>query len=159
MARNLTGMLVAFALSVAAFLSAAWLVAPQSVLQAVGLADAPKEESSGGGWGAAAPEPEAAAPWIDLSNLKWMAWTPETGAFFLFIVGCLALMTALELRRPGGHPRQGVLGLETTRGDRLFITLLGSAWIILLWVAVMGTPIWGGIALAIVWASFIFWKA
>jgi predicted small integral membrane protein len=36
-------------------------------------------------------------------------------------------MGVLEWRSPGGAPRRGILGLDTTRGDRLFITLLGSA--------------------------------
>ena len=31
-------------------------------------------------------------------------------------------------------PRRGVLGIMTTRGDRLFISLLGSAFINLAWV-------------------------
>ena len=37
-------------------------------------------------------------------------------------------MTAWELASHGGGPRHGVLGLDTTRGDRLFISLLGSAF-------------------------------
>ena len=44
---------------------------------------------------------------------------------------------------PGGGPRRGILGLDTTRGDRLFISLLGSAFIFLAWLGLMGTPLWG----------------
>jgi predicted small integral membrane protein len=51
-----------------------------------------------------------------------------------------------------------VLGLTTTRGDRLFISLLGSAYVFIGWLLVMGTPVWGGLALALVWAAFVFWK-
>jgi len=35
-------------------------------------------------------------------------------------------------------PRMGILRTETTRGDRLFITLLGSAFINLAWLGVVG---------------------
>lgn len=49
-------------------------------------------------------------------------------AFFIFIFVFIAVMAALELRRPGGNERDDVLGLTTTRGDRLFIGLLGSAY-------------------------------
>lgn len=62
-------------------------------------------------------------------SLAWMAWTWPTAAFFIGIGLALAGMTIWELRRPGGGARRGVLGLDTTRGDRLFITLLGSAFI------------------------------
>ena len=62
-------------------------------------------------------------------DLSWMAWTWETAAFFLCIAGMLVGMTIWELRSPGGAPRRGILAIETTRGDRLFISLLGSAFI------------------------------
>ena len=63
--------------------------------------------------------------WLDLS---WMAWTWPTAAFFVVIFLLLAAMRPGVLS-PGGAPRHGILGLDTTRGDRLFISLLGSAYI------------------------------
>ena len=60
-------------------------------------------------------------------GLSWMAWTWPTAAFFVFIALCLSAMSVWEYRVPGGAPRRGILGLDTTRGDRLFISLLGSA--------------------------------
>ncbi len=88
----------------------------------------------------------------------WMAWTRATIAFFLFIFACIGLMAVLELRRPGGNERDGVLGLTTTRGDRLFITLLGSAYIFLAWLGIFGTPLWAPLAIALCWGAFSFWK-
>ncbi|MBL8318433.1 MAG: DUF2160 domain-containing protein [Burkholderiaceae bacterium] len=90
------------------------------------------------------------------SGLGWMAWTWQTALFFGVIVALLVLMTALELRRPGGAPRHGILGLTTTRGDRLFISLLASGYIHLLWLAFFGTPLWGASALSLLvaWALF-----
>jgi predicted small integral membrane protein len=89
-------------------------------------------------------------------GFSWMAWTWETGAFFLCIAGILIFMTVWELRSPGGAPRRGVLAIDTTRGDRLFISLLGSAFIHLGWLGPFGTPLWGALAISIVFASAIF---
>ncbi len=91
-------------------------------------------------------------------GLGWMAWTWPTAAFFLFVFGCIALMGILEWRAPGGAPRHGILGLETTRGDRLFISLLGSAFVFLGWLGLIGPPLWGGLVLALIWIGFVFWK-
>jgi predicted small integral membrane protein len=50
------------------------------------------------------------------------------------------------------------VALATTRGDRLFLSLLGSAYVLMAWIAVMGTPIWAGLAIAALWAAFVFWR-
>lgn len=89
-------------------------------------------------------------------DLSWMAWTWPTAAFFCFIACCLATMAFLEYRRPGGAPRDGILGLHTTRGDRLFISLLGSAYIFLAWLGLVGTPLWGPLIISTVYAALIF---
>ena len=89
-------------------------------------------------------------------ELTWMAWTWPTAAFFGFIALCLAAMTVWELASPGGHPRRGFLGLDTTRGDRLFISLLGSAFIHLGWLAFLGTPLWGALGVSLVFALAVF---
>lgn len=91
-------------------------------------------------------------------GLSWMAWTWPTIAFFVFIALAIAAMGVWERFSPGGAPRHGIFGLDTTRGDRLFITLLGSAFIFLGWLASYGTPLWGGLAIAVAWALFVFWK-
>ena len=91
-------------------------------------------------------------------NLTWMAWTWPTAALFIFVFATIATMGVLEWRSPGGAPRHGILGLDTTRGDRLFISLLGSAFIFLGWLGLMGTPLWGALAIAVAWSAFVFWK-
>lgn len=90
------------------------------------------------------------------SMIAWMAWTWPTAVFFAFIILCLVAMTVWEVRSPGGDPRRGILGLETTRGDRLFISLLGSAFIFLAWLGIFGTPLWGPLAAALVYAFVVF---
>ncbi len=86
----------------------------------------------------------------------WMAWTWQTAAFFVFIAAALGAMGVWEWRAPGGGPRHGVLGLDTTRGDRLFISLLGSAFIHLGWLAFLGAPLWGALGLSILFAAAVF---
>jgi predicted small integral membrane protein len=90
--------------------------------------------------------------------LSWMAWTWPTALVFVFVFSCIALMVVLEIRNPGGNERTGVFGLATTRGDRLFISLLGSVFIFLAWLGFVGTPLWAPLAISASWAAFCFWK-
>ncbi len=89
-------------------------------------------------------------------DLSWMAWTWPTAAFFIFILACLVGMGVWEHFAPGGAPRRGILGLDTTRGDRLFISLLGSAFIFLGWLGFFGTPLWGALIVAVVYGFVVF---
>ena len=88
----------------------------------------------------------------------WMAWTRATAAFFIFIVACITAMGVWEYYQPGGSPRRGVFAIDTTRGDRLFISLLGSAFIFIAWLYVMGAPLWWPLLIALAWAVFVFRK-
>jgi predicted small integral membrane protein len=88
--------------------------------------------------------------------LSWMAWTWPTAAFFAFILLCLIGMTVWEIYAPGGDPRRGILRLETTRGDRLFISLLGSAFIFLGWLWLGDGPLWIPLIIAILYALAVF---
>ena len=89
-------------------------------------------------------------------GLSWMAWTWPTAAFFAFIACCLVVMTLWEMAVPGGSPRRGILGLDTTRGDRLFISILGSGYIFLAWLGLLGPPLWGALAIALVYSFAVF---
>jgi len=89
-------------------------------------------------------------------DLSWMAWTWQTALFFAFILGALVAMVVWEWRVPGGAPRHGILGLDTTRGDRLFITLLGSAFIHLAWLGLAGPPLWGAMAVSLIYGIGVF---
>ena len=89
-------------------------------------------------------------------DLTWMAWTGPTALFFVFIFASIAAMGIWEYYVPGGSPRRGIFGLDTTRGDRLFITLLGACFIFLGWLGLYGLPLWGGLALSLAWAFFVF---
>jgi len=89
-------------------------------------------------------------------GLTWMAWTWQTATFFAVIAALLVAMTVWEYVRPGGAPRRGVLGLDTTRGDRLFISLLGSAFIHLAWLGLVGPNLWWALGLSLIYAVAVF---
>jgi len=74
-------------------------------------------------------------------NIDWMAWTPVTASFFGFIVLMLAGMTVWQIISPS-IARRGFLPIVTTRGDRLFISLLGSAYIHLAWLGLTEMAVW-----------------
>ncbi len=87
--------------------------------------------------------------------MAWMAWTWPTAAFFGTIALLLIVFTVLAIRYPE-TPRTGILRIETTRGDRLFITLLGSAFINLAWLGLSDLPQWGALILCLVYAAAVF---
>ncbi|OED50646.1 hypothetical protein AB838_01685 [Rhodobacteraceae bacterium (ex Bugula neritina AB1)] len=90
--------------------------------------------------------------------LSWMAWTWPTALVFIGIFSAIGVLIIAEIRQPGGAVRKGVLGLTTTRGDRLFISLLGTSYIFLAWLGLVGMPLWWPLGLSIAWGIFCFWK-
>jgi len=104
----------------------------------------------------AAPRTDGSIAWTDpMTPGGWMAWTLPIALFF-YIIGCLLVtFTLLAIRFPE-TPRIGVLRIETTRGDRLFITLLGSAFINLVWLFAFGAPLTVALILCLVYALAVF---
>jgi predicted small integral membrane protein len=66
--------------------------------------------------------------------MSWMAWTLPTALFFIGIGLALIAMTVWSLLSPA-PARRGFLPLETTRGDRFFISLLSAAFVHVIWLA------------------------
>ena len=89
-------------------------------------------------------------------DLSWMAWTQPTAIFFAVIASLLLTMSIWEYFSPGGGPRLGILRFETTRGDRLFVSLLGSAFIYMAWLTLVGLSLWLGLAACVVYALLVF---
>ena len=89
-------------------------------------------------------------------SFAWMAWTLPTALFFIGIALLIAAMGIWEFISPGGNPRVGILRFETTRGDRLFVSLLGSAFIHLAWLGLVGPNLWWALALSVVYAVGVF---
>jgi len=73
-----------------------------------------------------------------MENIAWMAWTVPTAIFFVMLSLTLGVMTWLAVAYPEAE-RIGILRIPTTRGDRLFISLVLAAVIHLLWIAFAGT--------------------
>ncbi len=86
---------------------------------------------------------------------EWMAWTLPVAVFFTSIVLMLIGMTLWELKVPTVE-RKGFLPIKTTRGDRLFIGLLGAAYVNLAFVAVSEKMVaWFGLETEpSIWISF-----
>ena len=58
-----------------------------------------------------------------MEHIAWMAWTLPTAIFFVMLAMTLAVMTWLAVAYPEAE-RVGILHIPTTRGDRLFISLI-----------------------------------
>jgi predicted small integral membrane protein len=85
----------------------------------------------------------------------WMAWTLATALFFWVIAALILTMLVLAIRFPE-TPRVGILRIETTRGDRLFISLLGAAFIHLAWLGLVGPGLWWASGLSLLYAAAVF---
>jgi predicted small integral membrane protein len=87
----------------------------------------------------------------DGTLLSWMAWTPPTALFFAAIALTLVVYSVLGVKRPS-LPRKGFLPISTTRGDRLFIGLLGSAFLNLAWAGLTDVSQWIAV---VIWVPYL----
>jgi predicted small integral membrane protein len=83
-------------------------------------------------------------------TLDWMAWTLPTAIFFITIACLLVTMTVWQIKAPSTE-RKGFLPIATTPGDRLFIGLLGSAYIHLAWIGLTTVNLWIALVIALIW--------
>jgi predicted small integral membrane protein len=104
----------------------------------------------------AAPRGDEGIAWTDpMITGGWMAWTLATAMFFYVIACLLVTMTVLAINYPE-TPRRGVLRIDTTRGDRLFISLLGSGFICIAYLGIIGPPLWGALVICLIYAAAVF---
>lgn len=89
-------------------------------------------------------------------DFSWMAWTGPTTIFWVSIISLIVAMGIWEYFSPGGNPRVGILRFETTRGDRLFISLLGSGFINIAWLGLVGPDLWWALGISVVYAVGVF---
>jgi predicted small integral membrane protein len=87
-----------------------------------------------------------------MPDLEWMAWTPGTALFVAGVLVFLVAITALAVLRPS-VPRKGFLPIETARGDRIYVGLLGPALVMILFVAATDLPLPLGLAAAACWVG------
>ena len=86
--------------------------------------------------------------------MSWMAWTELTVSFFSVIAVILTCMTVYEIKVPCIE-RKGFLPISTTRGDRLFIGLLTSAYIHLAFLALTELSLMISLALSVIWLAIL----
>ena len=86
--------------------------------------------------------------------MEWMAWTPVTAVFFSVIVVMLIGMMVWQRFVPTVE-RRGFLPMATTRGDRLFIGLLGSAYIHLAWIGFTELSLWIALAISLCYMGLL----
>ena len=95
-----------------------------------------------------------------MENIAWMAWTLPTAIFFVMLSLTLGVMTWLAVAYPEAE-RVGILRIPTTRGDRLFISLVLTAVIHFVWIGFVGTdtiatlPIGEGVELSSLWLASV----
>jgi len=83
-------------------------------------------------------------------TLAWMEWTKPTAIFFLVIFLILVAMTIWQTLAPS-VPRRGFLPLSTTPGTRLFVGLLGAAFMHLAWIGFTDLSLWIVLPIAVCW--------
>ncbi len=86
--------------------------------------------------------------------MSWMAWTQTTAIFFSVIACILIAMTIFEIKVPSTE-RRGFLPIETSRGDRLFIGLLSSAYLHLVFLGFTEIALWVPLAISVVWVGIV----
>ena len=95
-----------------------------------------------------------------MEHIAWMAWTVPTAIFFVMLSMTLAVMTWLAVAYPEAE-RVGILHIPTTRGDRLFISLIMAAVIHLLWIGFVGAdalltiPVGEGVEISSLWLATV----
>jgi predicted small integral membrane protein len=90
---------------------------------------------------------------MDWTLLEWMKWTMPTAIFFISIATMLGVFTVLELYYPTVE-RKGFLPIATTRGDRLFQSLLSGAYIHLFWLMLVGNQaLWVASVISLIWLA------
>ena len=83
-------------------------------------------------------------------TIAWMVWTVPTAVFFIVIVLILAVMTVWQVVAPSPQ-RRGFLPIPTTPGDRLFVGLLVSAYLNLIWIGMTEASLWIVLGLCVAW--------
>ncbi len=82
--------------------------------------------------------------------MSWMAWTWPTAIFIAALFVAIAVLTVMDVLKPP-ITRKGFLPIETDRGDRFYIAMLGLLAINLVWWGVTDLTPLLGLGLSLVW--------
>ncbi len=64
---------------------------------------------------------------------SWMYWTYQSAIGFGLLFGMLAVITFVDTKKPSFETK-GFLPMPTTRGDRVFISVVSFFFLVLLWL-------------------------
>ncbi len=65
--------------------------------------------------------------------IAWMHWTWMSALGFALLAALLASLAVLDHHRPG-YGRKGILPIETTRGDRVFMSIATFITLVFAWL-------------------------
>lgn len=86
---------------------------------------------------------------------QWMHWTLPTIIFLGSIITLLITLTTWDINDPG-YAREGILPIETTRGDRVFMSLLLTGCTFCFWLYTFSlTAVWAVLIIGAVIALFV----
>jgi len=74
--------------------------------------------------------------WL-IDTFGWMYWTWPSAIFIIAIFSSITYLIILGVHSPNVD-RKGFLPIETGRGDRLFIGILSTIAIFLIWLGLFG---------------------
>ncbi|MCD6396332.1 MAG: hypothetical protein J7L71_02215 [Spirochaetaceae bacterium] len=77
--------------------------------------------------------------WL-IDTFGWMYWTWPSAIFIIAIFTSVTYLSVLGVHSPNVD-RKGFFPIETGRGDRLFIGILSSIAIFLIWLGLFGQNI------------------
>jgi predicted small integral membrane protein len=86
--------------------------------------------------------------WIS-EQFDWMRWSWQSAIFFGSIISAIVGLTVWDIFSPGVRTRR-LLPMPTTRGDRLFLGIILTIGLFLVWLAIAGNQaLWGAAVLAL----------
>ncbi len=65
--------------------------------------------------------------------IAWMHWTWMSALGFILLAALLCSLAVLDHFRPG-YGRKGILPIETTRGDRVFMSIATFVTLVFAWL-------------------------
>jgi predicted small integral membrane protein len=82
--------------------------------------------------------------------LEWMHWTLPSALGFGLLFATLGALAMLDRLVPS-YPRKGFLPMETTRGDRVFLSVVTLLLVVFAWLRFAPeVSLWGAVATAAV---------
>ena len=90
--------------------------------------------------------------WI-INEFRWMQWNWAGSTFFILLFLSITGLTVWDAIAPG-ISKKGLLPISTTRGDRLFVGIMGSIGLTLLWLALIGNQaLWLALLLVAIYSA------